>query len=40
MCPLCGKEKIYRERRYTEKPNDKHWDERVQIEEVYDYCDV
>ena len=37
-CPLCGKEKIYRERKYTPKPENPN--ERYQVDEHYDYCDV
>ena len=36
-CPLCGKEKDYRERRYTKKP--KHFSHRQELKEKYDYCD-
>jgi hypothetical protein len=37
-CPLCGKEKIYRERRYTKKP--KNFSYRQEWKESYDYCGV
>lgn len=38
MCPLCGSEKVYRERMYTEKPIE--WTERQSLKDHYDYCDV
>ena len=38
MCPLCGKEKVYRERKYDKKPKD--WNLRQTLIEYYDYCDV
>ena len=36
-CPVCGRETTYRERQYTEKPQDAT--ERFHIKEVYDYCE-
>ena len=35
-CPACGKNTVYRERRYTPKP--KEYSERVEVKEQYDYC--
>jgi hypothetical protein len=36
-CPVCGKEEVFRERRYTPRPNaweDRHyWNDRA-----YDWC--
>jgi len=37
-CPICGKEQIYRERKYTEKPN--NYNLRYELIESYDYCDI
>lgn len=37
-CPLCGSEKIYRERRYTKKP--KSFNKRQDWSEQYDYCNM
>lgn len=36
LCPLCGREDVYRERCYDEKPKDPS--DRIQIKEVWDYC--
>lgn len=36
-CPLCGNERRYKSREYTERPEE--WDKRNHLEEVYDYCD-
>jgi len=38
VCPVCGSEIVYRERRYTKKP--KQWRKRNKVEEVFDYCNV
>lgn len=35
-CPCCGRETIYKERRYTKKP--KEYRTRHEYEERYDYC--
>ena len=37
-CPLCGKEKVYRERRYTKKPES--FNKRQDWNEKYDYCEM
>ena len=37
-CPLCCREEIYLERKYTLKPKD--YNERQKFIEVYDYCNV
>lgn len=36
LCPVCGSEKHYRERRYTRKP--KFYVERFRLMSVYDHC--
>jgi len=36
-CPVCGRERVFRERRYDKRP--KRWEARHRVEEVYDYCD-
>jgi len=36
-CPLCGKEKVFRERYYTKKPD--NFNQRQEWIERYDYCD-
>jgi len=35
-CPLCLREKVYRERVYTKKPKD--YEDRIVYKELYDYC--
>ena len=37
-CPVCGRGKEYRERRYTRRPNDAR--KRHKFEQRYDWCDV
>ena len=37
-CPICGGSKVYRERKYTERPE--RYEDRHDFEEVYDYCDA
>lgn len=37
-CPICGHEKVYRERQYTPKPSNRQ--ERIQYHEYYDWCDA
>lgn len=37
-CPVCGRGKTYRERRYTRRPEDPS--KRYKYEQVYDWCDV
>jgi hypothetical protein len=36
ICPICGREKVHKERRYDKMPKD--WNQRHK-EEHYDYCD-
>ena len=36
MCPVCGKEKVERERIYGKKPKD--YNLRMTVLEVYDWC--
>lgn len=36
-CPLCGREKVYRERQYTPKPKDDS--ERYAYSEHFDWCE-
>jgi hypothetical protein len=36
-CPVCGRNKTYRERRYTPKPVEPS--ERYSYEQHYDWCD-
>lgn len=35
-CPVCGSERIYRERVYTPKPE--AWEDRHKVEDLYDWC--
>ncbi|MDO8604022.1 MAG: hypothetical protein Q7K40_01250 [bacterium] len=35
-CPVCGREKTDKIRRYTEKP--KEWEKRFNQTDVYDWC--
>ena len=35
-CPICCKEIIYKERRYTKKP--KYYEDRISVRETWDYC--
>ena len=37
-CPVCGKEKISKTRKYTKKPKD--YNKIYEILADYDYCDV
>ena len=37
-CPVCGSEAKYRERQYTEKPED--WEDRNIMHTRYDWCDA
>ena len=37
-CPICGRERKYRERIYGNKPTDAS--KRTIINEAYDYCDA
>ena len=37
-CPVCGREDIYRERRYTKKP--KLFNNRQELVVHYDYCNM
>jgi len=40
-CPVCGKSKEYRERRYGKRPKDIGYQpnpERFEFVEMYDYC--
>lgn len=37
-CPMCGGVTEYRERQYTDKPEDLK--DRYDITDVYDYCDA
>ena len=37
-CSICGGSKVYRERKYTERPE--NYESRHDFEEVYDYCDA
>ena len=36
-CPLCGRGKIWKERKYSKKP--KYPDQRHISKQVYDYCE-
>jgi len=36
MCPVCGKERVDRERRYGKKP--KNYNMRQSVVDVYDWC--
>ncbi len=37
-CPVCGRGDDYRERQYSERPEDPR--DRVQYDQRYDWCDV
>ena len=37
-CPVCGREKVYRERRPPPRPE--QWERRHHYEESYDWCDA
>jgi len=37
ICPVCGREEEYRERRYTPRPE--NWEDRNKIIEEYNWCD-
>jgi hypothetical protein len=36
-CPVCGRSDQYKERQYTEKPED--YLDRVKVYQRYDYCE-
>lgn len=36
VCPLCGREGVYKERIYTIKPKD-YWQRHI-VNEAWDYC--
>ena len=38
-CPVCGRENVYRERRYDNRP-EKYEDRHSYDPMFYDYCDV
>ena len=37
-CPVCGRENVYKERRYTPKPE--NYEDRHKVEECYDWCNA
>ena len=37
-CPVCGREKVYRERQYTPRPESSF--DRHEYHEHYDWCDA
>lgn len=36
-CPVCGRQKTYRERKYNEKPM--NMENRYELEDIYDHCE-